>query len=103
MLGLRRLKLDAIWLELLPGTKDAQADQAKIENFQRQLRALGFAGRYCLLCQKTTVDTHDLDSLDCIGISERELIDRLAGPNILLNLAYSIHPPLLLKFQRRIF
>ena len=40
---------------------------------------------------------------NCIGISKRELLDRLAGPNVLLNLAYSIHPPLLLKFERRIF
>jgi len=39
MLGLRRLKLDAIWLELLPATDDPSADQAKIGNFQRQLRA----------------------------------------------------------------
>jgi len=38
-LGLRRLKLDAIWLELLPATDDPSADQAKIGNFQRQLRA----------------------------------------------------------------
>jgi hypothetical protein len=102
MLGLRRLKLDAIWLELLPGTDDVLADQSKIRNFQRQLRAHGLAGRYCLLYQKPGVDTHDLDSLHCIGISKRELLERLSGPNLLLNLAYSIHPPLLLKFERRI-
>ena len=103
MLGLRRLKLDAIWLELLPSTDDVLADQSKIRNFQRQLRANGLAGRYCLLFQKPTADTHDLDSLQCIGISKRELLERLSGPNVLLNLAYSIHPPLLLKFERRIF
>jgi hypothetical protein len=103
MLGLRRLKLDAIWLELLPGTDDVLADQSKIRNFQRQLRAHGLAGRYCLLYQKPAADTHDLDSLRCIGISKRELLYRLGGPNVLLNLAYSIHPPLLLKFERRIF
>jgi len=103
MLGLRRLKLDAIWLELLPGTNDVAADQAKIDSFQRQLRAHGLAGRYCLLYQKPAADTHDLDSLRCIGISKRELLERLGGPNVLLNLAYSIHPPLLLKFERRIF
>jgi hypothetical protein len=103
MLGLRRLKLDAIWLELLPATDDVQADQAKIKNFQRQLRAHGLAGRYCLLYQRPASDTHDLDSVRCIGISKRELLDRLAGPNVLLNLAYSIHPPLLLKFERRVF
>jgi hypothetical protein len=103
MLGLLRLKLDAIWLELLPGTDDALADQSKIRNFQRQLRAHGLAGRYCLLYQNPAGDKHDLESLQCIGISKRELLERLGGPNVLLNLAYSIHPPLLLKFERRVF
>jgi hypothetical protein len=103
MLGLRRLKLDAIWLELLPATYDPKADEARITHFRSQLRALGLAGRYCLLYQKPVVDTHDLDSLQGVGISKRELLDRLGGPNVLLNLAYSIHPPLLLKFERRIF
>ena len=103
VLGLRRLKLDAIWLELLPATNDPAADEARVKNFQRQLRAHRLAGRYCLLYQKPASDTHDLDSIRCIGISKRELLDRLGGPNVLLNLAYSIHPPLLLKFERRIF
>jgi hypothetical protein len=103
MLGLRRLKLDAIWLELLPSTDNAVADQSNIRNFQRQLQAHGLAGRYCLLYQKPAADMHELDSLQCIGISKRELLDRLGGPNVLLNLAYSIHPSLLLKFERRIF
>ena len=33
MLGLRRLKLDAIWLELLPATDDAQADEDEDRKF----------------------------------------------------------------------
>jgi hypothetical protein len=103
MLGLRRLKLDAIWLEHLPATDNVLADRSKIRNFQRQLRSHGLAGRYCLLYQKPAADTHDLDSLQCIGLSKREFLERLSGPNVLLNLANSIHPPLLLKFERRIF
>jgi hypothetical protein len=103
MLGLRRLKLDAIWLELLPATEDLQADQARIDNFQRQLRAHELAGRYCLLYQKPAASTHELDAMRCIGMSKRALLDRLAGPNTLLNLSYSIHPPFLLQFERRIF
>ena len=103
MLGLRRLNLDAIWLEVLPATDDTVVDQAKIEKFQRQLRAHKLAGRYCLLYQKPAADTQELDKIDCIGISKREFVERLGGPNVLLNLAYSIHPPLLLKFERRIF
>jgi hypothetical protein len=103
MLGLRRLKLDAIWLELLPATKDPGADQAKIANFQRIVRDHGLAGRYCLLYQKPACDTHDLGGMRCIGMSKRALLDRLAGPSALLNLSYSIHPPFLLQFERRIF
>jgi len=103
MLGLQRLKLDAIWLELLPATDDVAADEAKIKNFQRQLSAHGLAGRYCLLYQKPASDTHDVAGMRCIGISKRAFLDRLTGPNVLLNLAYSIHPPFLLKFERRVF
>jgi hypothetical protein len=103
MLGLRRLKLDAIWLELLPAAKDPRDDAAKIDNFQRQARAHGLGGRYCLLYQKPSDDRHELESIRCIGLSKRELLDRLAGPNVLLNLSYSIHPPFLLQFDRRIF
>ena len=103
MLGLRRLKHDAIWLEHLPSDGNFRDDQRKIDNFQRQLRQHGLGGRYCLLYHKTPESAHDLDALQCIGISKRELLDRLTGPNLLLNLSYSIHPPLLLRFERRIF
>lgn len=102
MLGLRRLKLDAVWLELLPATDDPLADQARIDHFQRQLRAHGLAGCYCLLYQKPAESVHELDTIRCIGISKQALLDRLGGPNVLLNLSYSIHPPLLSKFERRL-
>src|SRR6476620_4536109 len=103
MLGLRRLKQDAIWLELLPATSDRVADAQCIVNFQRQLRAHGLAHCYCLLYQDPASQEQDLAAMRCIGISQRELRARLAGPNVLLNLAYSIHPPFLLEFERRIF
>jgi hypothetical protein len=103
MLGLRRLKLDAIWLEHLPSEGTPADDQRKIDNFRRQLRAHGLAERYCLLYHEKPDSAHDLDAIRCIGMSKRELLDRLAGPNTLLNLSYSLHPPFLLKFERRIF
>jgi hypothetical protein len=53
--------------------------------------------------QKGKGDEHSLDSIECFGMSKRQLLERLAGPNVLLNLSYSIHPPLLLQFERRIF
>ena len=103
MLGLRRLRQDAIWLEILPATDDRARDAACIANFQRQLRAHGMAGRYCLLYQDPAREDHDLAAMRCVGLSRRKLRDRLAGPNVLLNLSYSLHPPLLLEFERRIF
>lgn len=103
MLGLRRLKQDAIWLELLPATSERATDESCILNFQRQLRAHGLGGRYCLLYQDPASQEHELAAMRCIGISRRELRERLAAPNVLLNLAYSLHPPFLLEFERRIF
>src|SRR4030095_13870048 len=103
MLGLQRLKLDAIWLEFLPATNDLRADQVRINNFQRQFRADASPSRYCLLYQRPASDAHDLDEMRCIGMPKQTLLDRLAGPNALLNLSYSVHPPFLLQFERRIF
>ena len=103
MLGLRRLSLDAIWLEIFPGTGDEQTDQAAIRGFQAQLRVHGLTKRYCLLYQPRPNDSHDFDQMHCFGISRADLLNRLAGPNTLLNLSYSVHPPLLLEFERRIF
>ncbi len=103
MLGLRRLGLDAIWLELLPATTNAREDESRIQTFQRRLREHGLKGRYCLLHQTPANDAHDLDAMRCVGLSRQELVERLAGPNTLLNLSYSLHPPFLLQFERRLF
>lgn len=103
VLGLRRLKLDVIWLELFPSSGDRKADASAIRSFQRQLRAHGLSRNYCLLYQARAADSHELEEMRCYGLTRRHLRDRLAGPNTLLNLSYSIHPPLLFEFERRIF
>jgi hypothetical protein len=56
-----------------------------------------------LLYQPRASDTHELGEMRCLGMSKGELRARLAGPSTLLNLSYSIHPPLLLQFERRMF
>lgn len=103
ILGLQRLKQNAIWLEVLPASGDTARDHACVLNFQRQLRLHGLADSYCLLYKESGGDAHELDALRCIGMSKRALRSRLAAPNVLLNLAYSLHPPFLLEFERRIF
>jgi hypothetical protein len=103
MLGLRRLGLNAIWLELLPATADAREDESRIRIFQRRLREHGLSDAFCLLYQNPAADAHDLAAMQCVGLSRQELLDRLAGPNIVLNLSYSLHPPFLSQFERKIF
>jgi hypothetical protein len=56
MLGLRRLKLNAIWLEIFPGTGDEIADRRAIRSFKTQLRRHGLAENYCLLYQPRASD-----------------------------------------------
>lgn len=102
MLGLRRLGLDAVWLELLPTCGNPAEDVRRVRHFQRLLQQYGLGGRYCVLRQDPASDAHDLGGMRCHGMSRRELLERLAGPSTLLNLSYSIHPPLLLEFERRI-
>jgi hypothetical protein len=102
MLGLRRLGLDAVWLELLPTAADAQEDEKRIRTFRRRMREHGLERSYCLLYQAPANDVHERGQIRCHGMSRRELDQRLAGPNTLLNLSYSIHPPFLLEFDRRI-
>src|SRR5258708_36425705 len=103
MLGLRRLKLNAIWLEVFPGTGDEIADRRAIRSFKTQLRRHGLAENYCLLYQPRASDAQELGGMRCLGISEGALRSRLAGPRALPNLSDSMHPPLLLQFERRIF
>jgi len=103
MLGLKRLKLDAIWLEILPGSGNEIADRRAIRSFKTQLRIHGLGANYCLLYQPRASDAHELGEMRCLGMSKGDLRARLAGPNTLLNLSYSVHPPLLLQFERRVF
>jgi hypothetical protein len=53
MLGLRRLKLDAFWLEHLPSEGNTRDDERKIDNFRRQLRAHGLGPVLFALSQNT--------------------------------------------------
>jgi hypothetical protein len=103
MLGLRRLGVDAVWLELLPATADREEDESRIRIFRRRLREHGLEDAFCLLYQTPGNDVQDVATMQCLGLSRQELNARLAGPNTLLNLSYSLHPPFLLQFERRIF
>ncbi|MFL6514359.1 MAG: hypothetical protein ACJ8M1_04990 [Chthoniobacterales bacterium] len=101
MLGLKRLRKDAIWFEYLPGSGNPRADEANIRNFQCRLREHGLGGRYCLLYDSKPNEEHELSRMRVVGLSRQGLLERLAGPNLLLNLSYSIKPPMLRQFEQR--
>jgi hypothetical protein len=103
MLGLKRLGLDAIWLEWMPTTKNSQEDLRHIQTFVRRLRAFGLDRQYCLLLQDPAQEGHELEKMKCYGLTRKKLLQRLRGPNILLNLSHSIRPPFIHQFERRIY
>src|SRR5206468_580941 len=102
MQGLCRLGLDALWLEIMPAGADADEDRRCIAAFERQLAEHGLDRRYCLLYQRVRDESHQLEGMDARGRTVEQLRSLLTGPSILLNLSYSVHPPLLLEFERRI-
>lgn len=103
MLGLRRLGVEAIWLELLPGSDDPAEDALRRNRFFERMREHGLEKNFCLLCQKNNNDLHDLGELECYGLSKEELRRRMSAESLLFNLCYSIHPPFLLEFGTRYF
>ncbi len=102
-LALQRLGLDFVWLEHLPASQDPAQDQLCIDSFRARLVEHGLGDNFCLLHQDPATDAHDLAAMTAHGLTKQQLEDRLAGPNTLLNLSYSFHPPFLLRFERRLF
>jgi hypothetical protein len=103
-LGLRRLKAEFIWLELLATKGNPLLDARNVHAFHRRMRHFGLSNRYCLLLLPTPkVDKAHLDTARFYGLKRRELEERLAGPNTLLNLSGSIGDPLVEQFERRVY
>jgi len=103
MSGLRRLGVDSIWLEIFPATADKESDAKHIRVFQERLAANGLEGRYCLLYKDTPGEDQDLDQMTAHGLTKADIEERLKRPNVLLNLSYSVHVPLLRRFERKVF
>ncbi len=103
VLGLKRLGLDPIWLELFPATQDAASDAEHLRVFHERMVEHGLGANYCLLYHRKPGEEQELGDMDAHGITKADLEARLAGPNVLLNLSFSIHPPFIHRFERRVF
>ena len=99
-LGLKRLGVDYVWMELMPASGDAERDAYCARIFAERMEEHGL--RYVLLRQREPSDIQELDGFDFYGMDEKTFRDILAGPTVLLNLSYSIRPPLTSFFERRI-
>ena len=99
-LGLKRLGIDYVWMELMACSGDEARDLECVRLFDARMRGHGL--RYVLLRQREASEVQDLEGFDFYGMAEREFRERLGGPTTLLNLSYSIRPPLAGLFERRI-
>lgn len=100
-LGLKRLGVDYFWLEIMPSSGNPGLDERCIEIFEERMRAHGL--RYVLLYQRSPSDLQEPGGFDFHGMTEREFRERLGGPTTVLNISYSIRPPLLQLFERRVY
>lgn len=107
LLGLQHLKKQGfrgIWLEVLPESDDPILDASRIRIFERRMQQYGI--EYCLLLepkilQQKKPEEHDLEQMKSYGMSIATLRE-LAPHGTLLNLSYSIKPPLLSLFQKKL-
>ncbi|MEI6323245.1 MAG: hypothetical protein WCP60_09105 [bacterium] len=104
LMGLKRMpEYRCIWLEVLQASGDPVKDAHCVRVFQRRMAAYGL--EYCLLLRplkkEQGSEEHHLDRMQSSGMSLATLRE-LAPYGVLLNLSYSIKPPLANLFGRRL-
>lgn len=101
--GLKRMGRRGIWLEVLQESGDLKKDAHCIRVFRRRMALYGL--EYCLLLRPPSKtkgpEEHHAEEMKAYGMSVAELKE-LAPDSVLLNLSYSIKPPLTNLFGRRL-
>ena len=103
LMGLKRMGRRGIWLEVLQESGDPEKDAHCIRTFRRRMSLYGI--EYCLLLRPTQKvqgpEEHHPEAMRAFGMTIAELKE-LAPHAVLLNLSYSIKPPLTNLFGRRL-
>ena len=105
LLGLKRMGRRGIWLEVLQESGDPGKDAHCVRTFRRRMSHYGI--EYCLLLRQSQKskgpEEHDLMGMGmkAFGMTIAELKE-VAPHSFLLNLSYSIKPPLTNLFGRRL-
>jgi len=102
-LGLKRLGRPFRWLELVPATGDEKLDTHVIRTFKRRMGRYGLRDHYALLLNRGEEFAPDWSKIEIHGVSRRKLMGEIRDGGVLLNLSYSIRPPILMDFPRRIY
>jgi len=101
--GLKRMGRRGVWLEVLQSSGDPEKDACCVRVFRRRMALYGL--EYCLLlCPSRTSEgpeEYHAEEMKAYGMSVAELKE-LAPHAHLLNLSYSIKPPLANLFGRRL-
>ena len=103
--GLKRMGRRGIWLEVLQESGDPAKDAHCIRTFRRRMSAYGL--EFCLLLCPVrkkadgVPEEHEPGAMRFFGMDPKTL-GELAGEGILLNLSYSLKPPLVNLFGRRL-
>lgn len=101
--GLKRMGRRGVWLEVLQSSGNPQRDAFCIRSFRRRMAFYGL--EYCLLHRPTVQspgpEAHHLDAMSAHGMGISEFRE-LATHSVLLNLSYSIKPPMTDLFGRRL-
>jgi len=101
LLGLRRMRRPALWLEVMVSTGDPGKDRRLAATFHRRLREFDLHHRYCLIIFPKEPEGQELSGARFFGMTRRGFQDLVSGPCVLLNLSYSIKRPLLDSFECR--
>ena len=103
LMGLKRMGRRGVWLEVLQESGDPEKDAHCIRTFRRRMSLYGI--EYCLLLRPTQKvlgpEEHHPEAMRAFGMTIAELKE-LAPHAVLLNLSYSIKPPLTNLFGRRL-
>lgn len=100
-LGLRRMRRRFLWFEVMPSTGDVAKDARVARTFRRRLDAFGLGDSFALMIFDAKIGMGELSRARFFGRGRRDIENLLGGETVLLNLSYSIRPPLVDKFSFR--
>ncbi len=100
-LGLRALRHDVFWLELVASSGEREHDVRLVRDFFQRLASYGLDSDCAMLVFKGSLNVQALEESEVFGKSRDDLAEIIRGADLLLNFSCALRPPLLLQFAHR--